>query len=129
MSLIKLLRKLIVAIPFCITATACSSVDYVDNKTLQESNLVGGNLVSNNFSEQGGAFKGMKQFGALVIKPKNKDADPKVFMLRREKQKLVAETMLYDSKGDKKSMFDQTYFAFGANRETSTFGVSFRFVY
>lgn len=124
---LKLLKRLMIAIPFCLTAAACSSsVEYLDNGSLQSSNLVSGSYKEDLIAEKG---NGLKQFGAFVVKTGDKNAEPRVFVIKREKGKIMAETLLFDNTGEKNSMFEKTFLSFGANRERSSFGISFRFVY
>ena len=125
---------------FCIItlliSSACSQMEYVDNHTLSQ---IDGTLVSKQDLKT--PFS-TRQLGGLVFRSKNDDEttdthaalkeekhDERVFLIKRDKQKIMAETLLFDNTNVANSTFKKSYFSFGADRKRSRVGFEFRFVY
>ena len=69
-----------------------------------------------------------KTLGVLTIADFNKneaDRDPKTFLIKREKSKFMAETLLFTSNNKDKDFFDETYMNFGVDRKNHGLSVEF----
>ncbi len=110
------------ALIICITISACSGVEYVDNKGLVEMGIM----------DNGDNRTKPRKLGAIVINNTDEDAKdeaPRVFMLKRKKSRYMAETVLFDHKGKEKYIFDKSYFTIAADHKKKGLRFEVKFTY
>jgi hypothetical protein len=67
-----------------------------------------------------------KQFGAVYLRNGTAaTADDRMFLLKRDKGKYMAETPMFE--GKQNDTFKRGYFAFGADQRAKSVGMQFRF--
>jgi hypothetical protein len=119
--------------------SACSSVSYLDNKTLKTQYSDHPIISSSNLPKTYGAFlinspsdikeEDRSDPGAVIglaKTDKNGNADTLV-IIRREKYRFMAETLLDDYTGDKDAIFSKSYLLMAADRKQKALGVWLRF--
>lgn len=132
----KSLRHFFICIPLALALSACGGVEYVDNLSLREGSYLSAQQKMDMERDKGK----LRQFGALVIGKKKKDGNgqtvslngedtPRVFMLKRNRDAVRAETLLFDNTDESKAMFKRTYLSFGADRKQKTVGLQLRLIY
>jgi hypothetical protein len=118
--------------------TACSGVKYVDNDTLRLIEANNAREQSANQDSAVGSLTALKseeskpkgQFGALLVTdPNNPEDTGRMFLLKRQDKKYVAETLLNDNSDDKNAFFKQTYFSVGANQSDRSLALQLRLVF
>lgn len=127
----------LLSIPLVICLGACGKMDYMDTAQVMQSDFIS-NEQKYHLSQTEGW---LKDFGAVVVgaKPEKPPGDiktaithepdkPRVFHLKRHKDHVMAETMLFDNRNSHKSTFKESYFSIGADRDKRMLGLQLRFV-
>lgn len=124
MLLVSFKRILLITL-LCFTVSACNSVEYLDRGSLKQ------DIYS---YHSNGDYRSPKNYGAILFRTsKSSDASEnrnhRMFVLKKQNKKYIAETLLFDNAKNKKSYFKKSYISFGTDRRNKSFGVNFRFIY
>ncbi len=117
--------------------TGCAGIDYVPMSALRADS----NLAQISAAMQHIPGKKVRQFGALLIRSQDrpvqdaslygasapKMATDRIFLLKREDSRYIAETLLFDHSNDPHAKFDRSYFALGVDRKKKSLGLRVRF--
>lgn len=115
------LKLRITSILACLVALAgCNTMEYVDSQEVKQaySSAERPGVVS--------VWQSDKQFGAVYLRNDTATAaDDRMFLLKRDKGKYMAETSMFE--GKQNDTFKRGYFAFGADKNAKSLGMQFRF--
>ncbi len=127
----------LVCIPLVFCLSACGKVEYMDTAHLMQSDFVSSEQKYHLSQTKGW----LKDFGAVVVggEAKTPPADieaaiahepekPRVFHLKRHKEHVMAETMLFDNRDTHNATFKESYLSVGADRDKRMVGLQLRFV-
>lgn len=138
-----------------ILVSGCSSVGYVYNDTLVRNGIVESESQEENEKNKDKIFYIPKQLGAVKVKDSSVPEGERLFILKREKTSILAETKIYDGKtsyydraymtiagstrdyvglqfrfeDDNEKYFEKAYFNIGANKKKKRVGLEIKFVY
>ena len=123
--------NIILALAIMGVCTACGNVKYVSTGSVVENvhaALQGRDIVKSAVPKEKRDKKD-KHYGALVVASNNENEENTVYYIKKNKDKIYAETLLFDGATDKNSTFDKSYFSVGADKKYKSFGLRFRFEY
>jgi hypothetical protein len=135
----KLLNRLLV-LPLVLVTCSCGSVEYLNQSKFASENQ--GSLLLQRQAFANGAIITPDQEARLAnrtlggvsftrsgLDDSGRPFKPQYFVLRREKQEVRAETILFESKNKNKSVIDNSIFGFGVDRKEKglSLDLTFRF--
>lgn len=112
------------AIALSLGVSGCTSVDYVYNDTLVKKGFISQeSLKEDKEKSKDRLFYIPKQLGGIKVKDSSAPGGERLFLIRRDKSSVVAETQVFEGKSE---YFDRAYFSFAANPKEYV-GFEFRF--
>jgi len=127
MRIIKILTCLL---PVCLSATACGDMHYVDNQSLRSAGYLHAPDQSDIREHRYGAvILSDRPYTALVDSNTSDNQPPRIYVIKRQKQKMLAETLLSDQSGTKNAVFEKSYLSFSADKQKKRVGIELRFLF
>jgi hypothetical protein len=113
--MLKYLIRGTIFVTLSIIITGCTNnIDYVYNDALAKKGFIPKDVLDKeNEKARDNLFYIPKQLGGIKFKDDNAPEGERVFLIRREKSSIIAETQVYEGKDYK--YFDRAYFSAGAS--------------